>query len=245
MSGNHFNVIGGPLGNLQISAGQQPDTTSRHQSGLMVSAVSPYWGGGEFIYGKANGTIAQFGLAVCTPAVASGAVSFLFTAAPNTANLARSVFVAMTDMVSGEFGWFQMSGMVPVNSAAAVAADTSFGIAAAGQGGAVAAGKQILGARVILASTTTVAKTNCVNNAGSFKLIVPNADGWFLGAYLSGTGVGAAAVVTEISPDGREVTMSVVSTAAISGTVTATYNNAVVFYNVAHINRPFAQGAIT
>ena len=76
-------------------------------------------------------------------------------------------------------------------------------------------------------------------------LQVPNSDGWFVGAYLSGTGIAAATTVSSIDPSGRFVTLSVVTTAAVSGSVTATYNNATIFYNVAHLNRPFAQGAIT
>ena len=102
----------------------------------------------------------------------------------------------------------------------------------------------MLNARSILAATTTSAKTNCTANSGSTQLIVPNADGWFCGVYLSGTGIAALTVVTDIAPDGRTVTLSVATTAAVTGTVTATYNNATVFYNVAHLNRPFAQGQI-
>ncbi len=51
--------------------------------------------------------------------------------------------------------------------------------------------------------------------------------------------------VTDIDPSGTLVTLSVATTAAVNGTVTGTYNNATIFYNVAHLNRPFAQGAIT
>jgi hypothetical protein len=69
--------------------------------------------------------------------------------------------------------------------------------------------------------------------------------GWFIGAYLSGTGVAAGATITDIDPSGTQVTMSAVATAAINGTVTATYNNGTIFYNVVKINNPIAQGAIT
>lgn len=222
-----------------------PDTTARHQSGLIVQGVDPYWGGGEFIYCRANGSIRQFGVCVVTPAVTSGAYRYEATEVPNTANLGRAVAVAMTVMTSGQYGWFMISGLTPVNCNASVAADTAFGIVAAGQGGAIANGKQIANARVMVAATATVAKANSVNNAGSYQLTVTNTDGWFCGIYLSGTGVAAGATVTDIAPDGRTVTMSAVSTAAISGTVTGTYNNATVYYNVAHLNRPFAQGQIT
>jgi hypothetical protein len=116
---------------------------------------------------------------------------------------------------------------------------------AAGQLGANSAGKQIVNARVVAPATTTVVKANSVANSGSNRLQVTNSDGWFIGAYLSGTGIAAGTTITDISPDGTQVTLSAATTAAVNGSVTATYNNATIFYNVLHINRPFAQGAIT
>lgn len=245
MNSNSYLCQNGPIGNQIITAGNLPDTVARMQTGILVEAVSPYWGGGEFVYARANGTIRQFGLVVLTPAVVSGAFRYEMTEAPNTANLGRSVFVAMTAMTTGQYGWFMKSGIVPVNCSASVAADTTFGIAAAGQGGANSAGKQILGGRVILAAAATVARS-ATANAGSYQLkVVGGVDGWFQGIYLSGTGIAAGATVTDISPDGKTVTMSAVTTAAVNGTVTGTYNNATVYYNVAYINNPIAQGAIT
>jgi len=239
-----YSLINGPVGNPQLTPYNLPDSTARLLPGLIVDAVDPYWGGGEFMYVKANGSIRQFGLVVITQTIASGQVVYNATEVPNTAGLGRTLGVAMVPASSGNFLWVQIGGVVPVNCSASVAADTTFAIAAAGQGGALGNGKQVLNARVIIAATQTVAKTNCVNNSGSTQLRVSNADGWFAGAYLSGTGVASGATVTDIDPSGTLVTMSAVSTAAISGTVTATYNNATVYYNIAHINRPFAQGQI-
>lgn len=223
------------------------DTTPRFQPGFAQAFIDPWWGYGEYVYARASASIRAFGLAVLTPVFDSTLNSYRYDASevPNTANLGRTLVVAAKAMSSGDYGWFCQSGLTPVNCNASVAADTTFGIAAAGQGGANGAGKQVLNARVIAAATTTVAKANCQNLSGSTALQVPNSDGWFVGAYLSGTGVAAGATVSSISPDGRTVTMSAASTASIAGTVTATYNNATVFYNVAHIQRPFAQGAIT
>lgn len=237
------------LGASQIGfGGLTVDTTIRHPEGHIVTAVDPWWGTGEFIYARANGAIRTFGLCQLNPAFNSTDNRWYYevTEAASTANLGRMLCVAMKAMVDNDYGWFQISGLCPINSNAAVAADTTFGVAAAGQGGANAAGKQVVNARIVGASTITVAKTNCITRqAITTTLEVHNSDGWFVGAYLSGTGVGAAAIVSSISPDGRTVTMSVASTAVISGTVTATYNNATIFYNVAHLNRPFSQGAIT
>lgn len=240
-----YSVLSGPVGNQQLTPYNLPDTTERVQSGLVVSAVDPYWGGGEFIYVKANGSIRMYGLCVITPVISGGKIVYNATEVPNTANLARTLGVAMVPASSGEFLWLCIGGVVPVNCAAAVAADTAFGIAAAGQGGATAAGKEILGGRVVIASTTTVVKTGCVANSGSTDLRVPNADGWFVGGYISGTGIPAATTISDIDPSGTRVTLSAATTAAVNGSVTVTYNNATIYYNVAHINRPHAQGRIT
>lgn len=227
--------------------GNVSSTTPVLPPGFVRAFTDPWWGFGEFVYARAAGVIPTFALCITTPVFDSALNSYRYDCivAPNTANLARSVMVATKTMASGDYGWFQISGLTPLSCTASVAADTSFGITAAGQCGAVAAGKQILNARNMIAAAATVAKTNCTSASGSTVIQVPNSDGWFVGAYLSGTGVGASAIISAISPDGRTVTATVASTAAISGTVTATYNNATIYYNVVHLNRSFAQGAIT
>lgn len=239
-----YSVLSPTVGLQQIANFGLPDTTARVQTGLIVTAHEPYFGVGEFIYAKANGTITAKALCILTPVVSSGAVVFNATECPNTANMGQSLCVAMTPMTSGQFGWFQITGMTPVDCNASVAADTAVGIAAAGQAGANSAGKQILNARCMIAAAATVAKTG-VANSDSNKLQVSGDAGWFIGAYLSGTGIAAGTTITEIDPSGTQVTLSANTTAAVNGTVTATYNNATVFYNVLLINRPFAQGAIT
>jgi hypothetical protein len=240
-----FAAVSGPIGNQQVALFGLPDTTAREQIGLMQDFTDPYWGTIRAIYGRAGGSIRQGGLCVALPSNQTTAYRFDFTEVPNTTLLGRAAYVAMTSMTVGQYGWFAMSGVVPVNCTASIAADTAFGIVAAGQGGAVAAGKQVIGGRVVAPATTTVAKSNCTANSGSTILTVPNSDGWFCGAYLSGTGIAALTVVTDIDPSGKIVTLSVATTAAVTGTVTATYNNATVFYNVVHINNPAYQGPIT
>lgn len=243
-----FAPISGGVGAFPINLYDlAPDTTPKQMPGLVLPVADPYWGCGEVIYAKANGTITAMALCIITNTFDSTNKRWDFNVivAPNTANLARPVCVAMQAMVSGEYGWFVLSGLIPIAASASVAADTSFGITAAGQIGAVAAGKQILNARVMAPATTTVAKANSQADSGSVFLNVTDSDGWFPGAYLSGTGIAAATIVTSIAPGGRQVTLSVATTAAVNGTVTATYNNATIFYNVAYLNRPFAQGAIT
>ena len=233
------------VGNQQIALFGLPDTTRRHKSGLIIQAVDPYWGGAELIYCYAAGTIRQGGLVTFLPTVQSNRIRWEAVEVGNTANLGSPLGVAMTSATVGQYIWVMVSGVIPVNCSASVAANTTFGIAAAGQGGANSAGKQILNARILAAASTTVAKAGCVANSGSNRLQVPSADGWFIGAYLSGTGIAAATTVTDTDPSGTQVTLSANTTAAVNGTVTATYNNATIYYNVAFIDRPFAQGAIT
>jgi hypothetical protein len=232
-----------PMGLLGLVA----DTTPRLQAGNFVTATDPWWGTGELIYARASATIATLGLCTFTPVFDSTLNSWRFDAAPvpNTANLGKSLAVSLNALASGQYGWFVISGIVPVSCNASVAADTAWGIVAAGQGGALAAGKQVLNSRVLAPATTTVVKANCQANSGSTQLLVPSSDGWFIGAYLSGTGIAAGTTVAAISPDGRTVTLSAATTALVSGSVTATYNNATIFYNVVQLNRSFAQGAIT
>jgi len=239
-----FATLGGPLGNQPINRFMLPDTTELNEPGTIVTAISNYWGGGEFIYLRAAGTITAQALVVITPTLASGEWRYDATEVPNTANLGRTLAVACASATTGQFFWAQIAGVCPVRCNASVAADTTFGIAAAGQGGANSAGKQIVNARVVAPATTTVVKVGTAN-AASNQLRISGADGWFVGAFLSGTGIAAGTTITEIDPSGTVVPLSANTTALVAGNVTATYNNATVFFNVAHINRPFAQGAIT
>lgn len=241
---NFYRVTSHALGNFQISAQEAADSTQRHQPGLIVDGVSSYWGHGEFIYAKFGGTVAQYGLCVMTPTLTSGQLIPVMTHHGNTANTGYPVYVAMTSGVDGNWGWFMRRGVTPINGTASVAAGTVIGVTAAGQIGAVSNGKQVVNAKNILAATTTVAKTGCLGRSGSYEIAVPNANGWFIGAYLSGTGVGTNAKITAISPDGRKVTVDVANSAAINGTVTATYNNSTIYYNVVEIENAFVQGQV-
>lgn len=243
-------LVGSPQVGMNIGAvNQNPPLTP---PGIFVTAVDPWWGAGEFIYGYANGTIREMGLCVMTPSFqAAAGTNYLanqwrwdMTEVANTANQGRPLCVALQPMVAGQLGWFLVAGICPVNSNAAVAAG-AIGIAAAGQAGANSAGKQILDGVSLASSANTVAKANCTGLIGSFQIQVPSSDGWFPGVFLSGTGVAAASKVVSVDGSGRFVTVNNALTANVAGTVTATYNNATIFYNVVHLMRGFAQGAIT
>lgn len=221
--------------------------------GTIAQFIDPYWGGIEAI---------RLQIPVST-AVRVGSISTLqadysYNAVPNTANLGQSLAFSLSDVPSNatyvQYAWFAIAGKAVVLSGASVAANTAFGITAAGTAGANSAGKQILNARVQGAATTTVVKANTQTQNGSPFLRVSNSDGWFVGMALSGTGIPASTVVGSISVDGAGAVVGMVqtgtttaqnATATGAATITGTYNDGTRFWNVATFNRPFAQGAIT
>jgi hypothetical protein len=216
------------------------DTTERVQTGMVVTAFDNYWGWGEFIYGKATATITMGAVSTITPTLVAGALEYQMTAAARVASSARPYCVAMASMTVGQFGWFAVSGMVPIKAAASIAAGGSFAIDAGGAGAinAAAATFGVQGAMSVLPSATTSVKTGCSGRSGAFDITIPNAEGWFIGATLTGTGVGASAKIVSVSPDQRTVTVDVANAAAVSGNVTATYTG----FIVALISRPAGLG---
>lgn len=234
-----FPLIGTqPVGNFFV-----PDSTQRHPLGAQISVTDPYWGGQELMYVSFPASTA---LSVGHVLVVDSA--FSATAVPNTANLGQSVAFALNAVPSNasvQYGWVVIGGKCPALSGASVAANAAIGITAAGKLGANAAGKQILNAKVQVAATTTVVKTNTQTQNGSNVLKVSSTDGWFIGVALTGTGIAASTEVTGIDPDNRTVTMDNAATATGAVSVTGTYNDGTLFWNVLHVQRPFAQGAIT
>src|SRR6478735_4049317 len=100
-----YSVLDPLVGVQQIALFGLPDTTARVQTGLIVTDVDNYWGAGEFMYVKANGSIRQGGIVALNPAVSSGAYAMLATEVTNTTIMGRPVGVAMTSMTTGQFGW--------------------------------------------------------------------------------------------------------------------------------------------
>lgn len=212
------------------------------QPGTIAGVMDPVFGGGEMIFARASAGIRQYGLCVLTPVYDATTRTYLqnMVECPNTATLGRSVYVAQTVLTTGQYGWFMLSGITPINGTASVAADTAFGITAAGQVGATSAGKQILGGRVVQAGAATLVKANARGVAADSWINLPDVDGLFVGGYGSGTGVGAAAIIAEIDPIGNRVRMTVVNSAAVTGDFTMTFNNATIYYNVCAINNAIA-----
>lgn len=193
-------------------------------------------GGGEFIYVKSAAATA-----VGVP-VTMDSNAYVATAVANTANLGTAIgFSANRFTAADQFGWVQVSGVAPVYTNATFAAGAAVFIVAAGQlSTTVAAGKQILGARSVIATAAAITKTNSVTKNGSTQLKVTNTDGLFAGLAVSGTGI-AASTITDIDAGSNLVTLSAAMTANGSVTATFTYTS----YGAVFCNHPFAQGQIT
>lgn len=228
-----YSIVNDFVGFQPIAFWNAPDTTQRHQLGMVVAGQDPFWGGGEFMYVKFGGTVAQGNVVVWDSA-------FSATTCPNTANMGRPVGVAVYAATANQFGWVQLSGQMVTSVTASVAAGTGVGITGAGTLGAITAGKQILNAVSGAPSTQTVVKANTVTQSGSTIIKPSNHDGWFVGAALSGTGIPGGTTVASLDPDGRTVVMSAAATASGSVSVTGTYTGFIVMT----ADRPFAQGQI-
>jgi hypothetical protein len=217
--------------------------------GQYTMASDPVWGPAELLFARAGGAIPLASLCTLTPVwdAVNLTMQQNMVVCPNTANLGRPVYVYIgnTALSAGQYGFFMMEGCFPVASNATVAADTAIGIAAAGQLGANSAGKQMLNARCVTPATQTVVSAAVSGLPGDTKIFLKSTAGFFPGVYVSGTGVGAAAICSSVDPFGKFITVTVVNSAAVTGNITATYNNGVIFYNVVAMNRPQAQGPIT
>lgn len=217
--------------------------------GFLLPAEDPVWGPAELIYARAGGTIPLANLTVLTSVWDSTNKVFTYNmvVAPNSANTGRPcyIYIGNTQITVGQYGWFMATGRYPVSGTASVAADAAIGVVAAGQVGAFAAGKNVVNARCATAATQTVTATATGGVTGGSTIFLTSTQGFFPGVYVSGTGVGAAAICSYVDPLGRYINVTVVNTAAPSGTITATYNNATIFYNVIEVNRAFMQGQIT
>lgn len=232
------------LGTQPISNFFLPDTTQRHSLGATFAVTDPYYGGCEFIYLKANGAIPTGALIIWDK-------DWNAVVCPTTANTGRTIACASFSptFATGQYGWFQISGKAPVLCATSVAAGTTFGISAtvAGSADTVGNGRQVLKAVSVLAATGTIAKTAQTQN-GSSVIRVSDAQGWFQGLVITGTGIPASTIVGAIDPDNRTVTMyqsggTTPQNATATGSVTVT--GTLTGYILGQLDRPFVQGQVT
>lgn len=224
---------GGPVADLWT-----PDTTQRFPLGMTIDAVDPeFWGAGKFRYLKTAGAHDPGAVVMVTDE------SFAVEVVPDTANTAFPFYVArQVFSATGQYGWFQMSGLAPVQVGASVAAGVAIGLSAgtAGKLGTLATGKQVWGIRVLQASTYAPTKTGRVSLANKKVIQLPNVAGLFKGLVCSGTGVGSGAKIVSVNPSQREVVVDVDSTATGNPTVTFTWTGFV----LVDMNCPCVAGAL-
>lgn len=219
-----------------------PDTVQRHPLGVVVPAVDPYWGFGEFMYVKSTAAILKGSACMWDE-------SFNAALLPSTATQGFPFAIAMAPIASGSYGWLQRRGRAVIKTNATVAADGVLAVAAAGILGATATGKQVLNIRNRISATgTTTVNANTQNGTG--VLFCPHGyDGLFIGMALSGTGIPASTVVAALDPDGKRVyTGSAIgttgdknSTATGNITLTGTYTG----YGSAVIDCPSCMQIVT
>jgi hypothetical protein len=208
--------------------------------GFIAVAEDPVWGPGEFIFGRVSAGIRIYGGCMALPVwdATNKVFTYNFLEWTATANAGRSYYIWQGNRagVTGEYGWFQMAGRSPLNSSASVAAGVAVGHNATGQGTADAATLGIEGAICITPATQTVVSAGSGLIADT-RINLVSTDGFIIGGYVSGTGVGAAAIISAVNPNGKFILVTVANSAAVTGNVTVTYNNATIFYNVLEMNR--------
>lgn len=124
--------------------------------GQVVRAFDPTFGEGEFIYLKGVASTVVGSL------VTWDGTTYATTLAATTANQGRPVAVSMSANVAATtFGWYQIGGTAVVAKSTGItfAATVALGVNSTGKVGAVASGKQILGARTANAATVASATT--------------------------------------------------------------------------------------
>jgi hypothetical protein len=217
------------------------DTTQRQPLGMVVTAVDPYWGTGKFLYLKSND-------AVLKGSLVSWDELYQATLLPTTVKTGFPFAVAMYPAASGNFFWAQVEGLAVYKTNATVAADAALSVAAAGIAGTLAASTQLLNVRNRRSATATVTGSALTTNGTNVLLFQKGYDGFALGLALTGTGIGASAVVAGLDPDGKRVytgtaigTLSGANqTASGQVTVTGTYTG----YGAGIINNPLVQSQI-
>lgn len=129
--------------------------------GTVQSFIEDTQGSCELIYlpGVANLVAGDVVVYDLTP----GAQAITRIVKDTFANSGRAVAVAITPVLAGQFGWFQISGVAIVNTVAGTVAGVAMNTATTGQLGNTAdAGDQILNARILTAVGTPAATKSYV-----------------------------------------------------------------------------------
>ena len=96
------------------TTGLRQTRSARQQLGMIISAVDPYWGGGDFVYVRSNDALVKGSWATWDEL-------WQTTLIPSAANQGFPVGVAMAPMSAGKFGWLQVAGLAVYKTGATVA----------------------------------------------------------------------------------------------------------------------------
>lgn len=123
-----------------------PDPTPYVPVGTVASFWEDTLGPANLIYLPGIANVAAGDVVAYDLFPGNATVSRLVT--PGNANNGRSVAVALSPVVTAQYGWFQITGVAIVNAIGGVVAGPAMGSGTAGSlGSAAVAGGQILGAR--------------------------------------------------------------------------------------------------
>jgi hypothetical protein len=124
----------------------------------VIEGYDPLLGGGEFVYAAAGATLTVGEVCQFTPSLsAAGQIVESAIAWAGTANSGDVLGIAMTALVVGQWGWFQVGGHAIVNvSGAPVAGNPVYWQAAGVVSPTLVASKQVEGAKFATAPGITL-----------------------------------------------------------------------------------------
>lgn len=202
--------------------------------GTVLDYVDPYYGGGRVIRLSVpkNTTAFRVGtLALAAAATNAGITSnFSYVPVPATASQNKPVFVSINavplNASFAQYAWFAINGTLPIWALAATAITDKMHISATAGAAFVTPtiGRLLIGLTPLVASSGTVVKQNVRTVSGSPLIYPANSDGWFVGQSVSGTGI-ATSLITAISAESANPTVTLALSSTASGSVAATATN--------------------
>lgn len=147
------------------SSGSATGPTPPMTLGMIVKAVDPVYGAGEFILLKGVASTVAGSVVVWSGVNSTANQTYQTALAPATANLAQPLAVAMSANLAATWGWYQISGNAVVATNGTLAAGPApVYLAGAGQlTSTPAAGKQVENAINVSATGTPSAGFAIVN----------------------------------------------------------------------------------
>lgn len=155
------NVDAGLTSPVEVSSGAATTyPTPPNRLGMIVRAVDPTYGTGEFIF------LAGVASTIVGSVVTYNTTSFTTALAPIGANKPQPIAIAMSANVAATtFGWYQIGGMAVAakTSALALGSNAAVGVLTAGLIAATASGKEVEGALTAAKATTPKTVTLVIN----------------------------------------------------------------------------------